>query len=436
MNVIQHIKLHYSCFLKTAYIFTLVVMLSFICKETVQASSATVSVTAKSNRVTKGDTVYVVITVKSSDLIGGFKGYFGYDNSVLKYVTGGSVMSGNDDEFYLTDTDREEGSKTIKYSIKFIARKDGNTIINLKKPYAVYSFEDKSEMSVSYNELNIVVEKKKKAAKTPKPDSTSKSKPQETTEAKPTSSPEATKVPAEQTNTPKQTKKPSNNENKSSNNKFKKGITSILRNGDIVLRASEEYTIIEPDDKKLIPEGFSATNMKVSGRLITVYASESDTEHKFVLIYAKTDSNEPEFYLYDKVEETLVPYEKVQSWYRGVVDNAVVADNNEADIKIQQLKYIIAIMAVFCLLLIIIIISIYMHFKGFERDELTEVLTASVESGTAQSDKKVYNKYSKKGIENEKASDKNIEAVYSRRLKEEEWKRNHAWQGNLFDDKI
>ena len=435
MNGIQHIKLHYRCFLKAAYIFIFAVMFSFICKETVYAASATVSVTAKSNRVTKGDTVYVIITVKSSDLIGGFKGYFGYDNSVLKYVTGGNVMSGNDDEFYLTDTDREEGSKTIKYSIKFIARKDGNTIINLKKPYAVYSFEDESEMSVSYNELNIVVEKKKKAAKAPNPTSAGETQPQETTKAMPTASPKATKEPAEQTASPKQTKKPGNSKNESNSNKFKKGITSILRNGDIVLRASDEYTVMGPDDKKLIPEGFSATNMKVSGRLITVYASESDTEHKFVLIYAKTGSNEPEFYLYDKEEENLVPYEKVQSWYRGAVDNAVVTGDNEADIKIQQLKYIIAIMAVFCLLLIIIIISIYMHFKGFERDELTEVLTASVESAAAESDKKTY-KYSKKGIESEKASNKNMDAVYSRRLKEEEWKRNHAWQGNLFDDKI
>lgn len=435
MSGIQYIKSYYKCFFKVAYIFIFAVMFSLFCKETVQASSATVSITSKSNRVTKGDTVYVIITVKSSDLIGGFKGYFGYDNSVLKYVTGGNVMSGNDDEFYLTDTDREEGATSIKYSIKFIARKDGNTIINLKKPYAVYSFEDESEMSVSYNELNIVVDKKKKAEKTPKPISTNEPKPEETKEVTPTNSPEATVAPAEQTDAPKQTKKPTNSKNKNSSTKLKKGITSILRNGDIVLRASEEYVIMEPDDKNLIPEEFSATNMKVSGRLITVYASENDTEHKFVLIYAKNGENEPEFYLYDREEETLEPYKKVQAWYRGVVDNAVVTGDNETDIKVQQLKYIIAIMAVFCLLLIIIIISLYMHFKGFGRDELTEVLTADVEKGISDSEKKEY-KYSKKSVEKVKSSDKNMEAVYSRRLKEEEWKRNHAWQGNLFDDKI
>lgn len=129
--------------------------------EHAMAASASISVTTESNKVAKGDNVYVIITVRSTDLIGGFKGSFTYDSSVLKYITGGSVMSGNDDEFYLTDTDRDTGVKKIKYVVKFKARQKGSVSIHLKKPYSVYSSDDSSEMSVAFNSLNIMVVDKK-----------------------------------------------------------------------------------------------------------------------------------------------------------------------------------------------------------------------------------------------------------------------------------
>ena len=141
------------------------------------ASSASVDITTSKNNVVKGDTVYVIITITSNDEIGGFKGYFSYDNSVLRYVTGGTVASGNDDEFLITDTDREEASGRLKYSVKFIARASGNTTLMLKQPYAVYGYGSNAEeeMSVSYSPLNIVVSPKKKPVQvTKKPASTKK----------------------------------------------------------------------------------------------------------------------------------------------------------------------------------------------------------------------------------------------------------------------
>ncbi len=155
------------CFLKkrALYIITLFIFIMAACLisgRDVQASSAAVNVTVNNNNVVKGDTVYVIITITSSDEIGGFKGYFSYDNSVLKYVTGGSVASGNDNEFLVSDTDREDGSYRLKYSVKFTARAAGSTTIMLKSPYAVYGYGDNAEeMSVSYSPLNIVVSPKK-----------------------------------------------------------------------------------------------------------------------------------------------------------------------------------------------------------------------------------------------------------------------------------
>ena len=131
------------------------------------ASSAEVSIQSSEKQVVKGDIVYVIITVNSSDTMSGFEGYFTYDSRVLQYITGGSVANGNDDKFQISDTGRESGVNTLKYSVKFVARKIGSTSIELKQPCAVYSSEDSSKMSVSSDTLNIMVKKTAKAVKKP-----------------------------------------------------------------------------------------------------------------------------------------------------------------------------------------------------------------------------------------------------------------------------
>lgn len=136
-----------------------------------EAAGATISVTSKNRSAMEGDTVYVVITVSSSENIKGFEGYFSYDNSVLQFVTGGSVVHGNDDEFQISDMDRSESAAKIKYSVKFRARKKGQTTISLQQPYNVIADDGSStKMSVSYSELEVVVSsleetEKKEAAK-------------------------------------------------------------------------------------------------------------------------------------------------------------------------------------------------------------------------------------------------------------------------------
>lgn len=426
-----------------------------ISSRNVQASSAAVNVTVNNSNVVKGDTVYVIITITSSDEIGGFKGYFSYDNSVLKYVTGGSVASGNDNEFLVSDTDRENGSYRLKYSVKFTARAAGNTTIMLKSPYAVYGYGDNAEeMSVSYSPLNIVVspKKEKPAEVTRKPANTKKpagtKKPANTKKPAYTEEPQVSPSPAVYNNSGSAKLRSLNikdvtlspgfspdiykyssiiytdstsldisyetedmdadvtikgngglSEGKNTikiivrNSIGKKAvyklsvkvkheevqtsggnISTSLRDGSVVLKTNDEYTVAELKDRELIPEGFGETEMKMDGNVIKVYSSESDTEHKFVLIYCKRGDNKPEFYLYDKEEQSLMPYTKVQSWYRGVNGNAVVADEPEAGIEKQRLMYILAIAVIVCLLLVIITISVYMHFKGMDKDDLSDIL--------------------------------------------------------------
>ncbi|MCH5268063.1 MAG: hypothetical protein J1E62_06940 [Lachnospiraceae bacterium] len=131
------------------------------------AAGASISVSTKQQSVQRGDTVYVVITVKSSTPMSGFEGYFSYDNKVLQFLTGGSIVHGNDDEFQISDIEREGTSTTLKYSVKFRARKEGSSTITLKKPYNVYGGSISEKMSVSYDALTVVVKKKGSTATKP-----------------------------------------------------------------------------------------------------------------------------------------------------------------------------------------------------------------------------------------------------------------------------
>ena len=131
--------------------------------KTARAAGVNVSIETESATLVRGEEFYVVITITSSEEMSGFEGYFTYNQSVMKFITGGSVSSGNDDVFSIRDTGRKEGTTKLKYSIKFKARKAGSSSITLSAPYTVYAYEDSSAMSVAYNTLNVLVLTRKQA---------------------------------------------------------------------------------------------------------------------------------------------------------------------------------------------------------------------------------------------------------------------------------
>ena len=400
------------------------------------AASAKISITASQNSFVKGDTVYVIIKISSSDAMSGFQGYFTYDNKVLMYVTGGSVISGNDDSFLIDDMNySDSGTYQMKYSVKFMARKAGSTEIVLKKPYAAFSYEDSTEMSVSYNSLKVVVKGKASKKDSDKTVSKPTATPQSSEMPKNSAEPEPTVAskyvnssllkslsvdgmglsPEFEGNIFKYSGVVTTNEKKLKikyqpedsaatvkilgNKKLKKGkntirivvigrdgststyrlvvrvtresvnaegktqVRAVAENGNTVIYYDSKYTVTEVESQDEIPEGFGATQFKMNGQIVDAYALESDTNHEYLLIYCKHGDDEPEFYLYDTNEDSFMPYIKVQAWYRSVVNNAVVQDNDENLITIKKQNYLIGVMVIICLLMLIGMISIYIHFK-------------------------------------------------------------------------
>lgn len=129
----------------------------------VQAAGVDLSIETDANPVVSGEIFYVMITITSTEELSGFEGHFTYDQGAMKYLTGGSVSSGNDDSFSISDTNRETTSHKLKYSIQFRARRAGNSTIVLKSPYGIYGGEDSRKLSVAYSPLHIRVLSKKEA---------------------------------------------------------------------------------------------------------------------------------------------------------------------------------------------------------------------------------------------------------------------------------
>lgn len=338
----------------------------------VSAASAEVSVRASSGQVSKGDIVYVIITVNSSDAMSGFEGSFSYDSRVLQYMTGGSVAIGNDNRFQIEDTGRETGVNSLKYSIKFVARKEGSTSIELKQPYAVYNSEDSSKMSVSSDTLNIMV-KSKSAKKADAPQKNDNKEP-DGKEPAGTEKPydgkknndESAKddIKPSESPKPKTKKKKINADDKKNTTKDAvKSVTATYQNSVITIHYNEEYKVVPLENDKDIPTGFGKTEIVLSGHVITAYATEDNLEHKFVLIYCKCGRQEPEFYLYDTENDSFMPYDKVKAWYKESIGNTVVGSDSVSETKLKTMKYIVGIMVIICLLMFIGMITIYLHYR-------------------------------------------------------------------------
>lgn len=352
------------------------VMFCCVCvnRREASAAGAAISITSANLTAVSGEVVYVVITVKSDSEISGFEAYFSYDNRVLQFQTGGSVVFGNDDEFRIEDVERDSSSKMIKYSVKFLARREGSTTITLKKPYNVFGASTSDKMSVSYNSLNIVV--KRKAGAAPAVTETGAEKIPEPTNAaiKPTQTAvtptpakkkkKKKKAKADQTPSPEATA-----ENMGRPKDLPETGVHALKNGENIFLYGSSSLQIQKPEKEQIPEGFGKTELELDGQTVSAYSLESQTDHSYVLVYGETENTEG-FFLYDKEQNILLPYDKVRAWYRSNAEGVVSEQESQAVLTAKRLKYVVGILIAFSGLMLLAVISLFMKYKGMDPDDI------------------------------------------------------------------
>ncbi len=374
------------------------------------AASAKVELTADGTEFTEGDKVYVYIKINSDTAFGDFEANLTYDDNVLEYTGGASVIKGGNGYLKISDIDVTEKTTSRKYALIFKALKVGVCKLSFSDDVLVYDEEGKVQ-PVSNSDLTIKVKSKKTASVNAYLKSLITSPVDITPAFDKKELVYNAKVGSE-------TKKliisaiPEDNKaivSISGNESLKEGenkiiITVLAESGDVieyiinVLRegASDnpvtepvtttpspapteevseiqqgngevnfilhgKYKLIETDSGASIPEGFTKTLIDLSGVSITAYTPNNEPDSEFVLIYAENTTGERGFYQYDRSEQTLQRYHAASAEQSG---------NNAKDNKdIKHGTGVIAVLSVLCVVLLFTVILLLFRRKNSAKND-------------------------------------------------------------------
>ena len=265
-----------------------------------EASSGVIQFSTSAQEIKKGDAFTVVCQVTSQDEFLDAEFTVMYDADVLRFVKGGSKVSGGNGVLHVNSSGNETTTRKKTYSLQFIAEKKGNTTVAAEGEISVTGPEGDA-FSVSSNRLMISVTKKKKAGKaadqpapvvTPEPEKTPKptKAPEKKPVENPTEEPEKT-AEAEQTELPPGV---------SFHAEKEQGITR--------LKNSYEFEVMDPSEVRQVPAGYIQTNMEIEGITVPAFTIEDDLDNNYLLLYLKGPSGESVFYQYDRQEKTIQRY--------------------------------------------------------------------------------------------------------------------------------
>jgi hypothetical protein len=403
-------------------LFLLLIAGSFLTAKPCLAASAEVELSSDTAEVTIGDNIFVYINIKSESSFGDFEANLTYDDDILEYRGGASVITGSSGFLKISDMGITEGSTTRKYTLKFEALQVGMCEISFSGRAIVYDFETGYDMSVSSNVLTLDV----KAAETASNNANLKSLKISSVELTPAFDKNILEY---NVNVGFETEKLIINAltedgkatvSISGNDLLKEGenkvvVTVLAESGDVieytinVFRESApadgtpsgepvispgashglfevveidgekyavysgRYKLIEPDSEVVIPNGYIETKIIVSGISITAYSPENNFESEFLLIYAMNEFGEEGYYQYDRIEKTLQRY----------VTNTVIGNDNtditntedyvssqEYRNNLNKAAIVIALLSALSVLLIIVVIRLFFRIKGYKEDDL------------------------------------------------------------------
>lgn len=141
----------------------------------------------------------------------------------------------------------------------------------------------------------------------------------------------------------------------------------VITDGDqTYVQSGYRYELVDLEDESLIPDGFLETKLILYGNSVTAY-SKTVNQNEILLLYAKNENGDKNFYRYDKDEKTLQRFRITDS----SLDNSAktVMNTNKYNEKVNQLSLIIAILSALCALLVIGMIKLVLKLKGLN-DEL------------------------------------------------------------------
>lgn len=394
---------------------------SFLNTKVIQAASAEVEISSDSTETTVGDKILVTIAIDSDTVFGDFEANLTYDDEIMEYQGGPSIITGGNGFLKIADTNVSEGDTNRKYVLEFEALEVGNSEISFSNRARVYDYEEGTEMSVSSNIYTLSVKAAVSASENAllKSLKISPSKLQPTFEKNTFSyntiveyDTEKLVVEALVEDENSIVKIKGNDSLKEGENKIivtviaesgavieytidayreyapeeeiteeptitpgtKHGTFEVARiDGELFAVYSGKYKLIEPDSEVQIPIGFNKTRIMISDISIDVYAPEDDMGADFLLIYAENELGEAGFYQYDKIERTMQRY--IADSALGFEEVTEPVSDNSAQLKeyknsLTKAAVVISLLGILCAILVVILVRQYLKARGYRDDDL------------------------------------------------------------------
>lgn len=393
------------------------IVIGTIDTRTCRAAGAEISISSDSTEIKVGDVFYVNINIDSDTAFGNFEANLIYDDSLMQYNGGASVISGNSGFLHISDTNVSEGDYSRKYSLEFEALKVGKATIDFSGRIMIYDYETDREMPVSSNVLDVNI----KALDSASSDAKLKTMQISPAGLNPAFDPTIYEYNINVGYDTQQliiTALPENFKATVSitgNDFLKEGdnnvvISVLAETGDIIEYKikvyrepasddqtadvsdnpsnmedsfeliedggkkfavfSGKYAILVPEDTINIPEGYKLGSLTISGITIPAYMPVDNEQSEFVLIYAQNEFGDKGFYKYDRIEKTLQRY----------IDGSLIINNdqntqddNTADEyqnNMAKAVFVIVLLCAICILMTFITVRMFIKLKGFREDDL------------------------------------------------------------------
>lgn len=132
-----------------AGVMMLLLLLAVVPVKTVEAASATITLSTETEEIHAGDTVEVRLTISADATIGDFEAFLSYDDTIFEFYSAASCITGGAGFLKVSDIGASPSVQERTYRIWFKALTQGECEVALYDRPVVYCYTDGTEMSVT-----------------------------------------------------------------------------------------------------------------------------------------------------------------------------------------------------------------------------------------------------------------------------------------------
>jgi len=396
-------------------------LLAAIPVQTVQAASATITLSTEEEEIHVGDEVEIKLTIRADATIGDFEAFLSYDESIFEFYTAAPCIKGDAGFLKISDIGASPSTQERTYRIYFKAISQGECEVALYDRPVIYCYTDGKEMSVtgvsSYfsilpsseasgnsrlSALHLVDNHPETVALTPAfspeekeyyaavryasdmvivsaiaEDSGANVEVAGGKNLNPGNNEVLITVTAEDGSTSLYTihvyraetseEIPEDGKQEHVKEPLKTGITLTKDEEQVLVSEYHTYTVCEKPEDFVVPDGYVQATLMMDNLAIPAYAKLGEKPEEFLLLVLENDAGETGWYRYDRVEQTL---QRVNDEEYVIVQN--IQNNEEAYQTAMQeyeahqsmLTFAVALLFGICLVLLTVILWLCIRRKN------------------------------------------------------------------------